>query len=441
MVLMLSLIIGCNNEVDVDTSDTGFTGHMEDPKQFTNYQIIQLRRHWPLPQVPLQPTNAVADDPYAAHLGQFLFFDERLSNGNEVSCATCHNPELGWSDGERVSIDGLEDSARHAPTLWNSGYIRWAFWDGRCDSLWCQATSPIEAAGEMGGNRMAVAHLIANDSELKDAYEAIFGALPDLSDESRFPDNARPDDDPEHPYELAWNAMRSEDRETVNVVFTNITKSIAAFERLIISRNSPFDEFAEAILTGENLSGLDSISDSAARGLKLFIGEAQCHLCHEGPNFTNQEFSNIGLGPRDWLLSDDHGRIDGASLVLDNPFNGIGAYSDDPEAADEQLIYLSMGSELDGQFKIPTLRNVTTHPPYMHGGHFETLEECVNHYIDPTETPEFGHREDIIQAPWSTAINLSPETDLPDIVEFLKTLTSPPLPTTLTTQPASPVLD
>jgi len=105
------------------------------------------------------------------------------------------------------------------------------------------------------------------------------------------------------------------------------------------------------------------------------------------------------------------------------------------------LIYLSMGSELDGQFKIPTLRNVTTHPPYMHGGHFETLEECVNHYIDPTETPEFGHREDIIQAPWSTAINLSPETDLPDIVEFLKTLTSPPLPTTLTTQPASPVLD
>ena len=441
MITLLALLIGCPGEEEVDTSDTSGTIFTAEPKQFTNAQIITLRRHWPLPQVPIDPTNAVADDPYAAHFGQFLFFDVRLSDGNEVSCSTCHNPEFGWGDGEQLSVDGLEVTGRHSPSLWNAGFVRWAFWDGRCDSLWCQATGPIEAAGEMGGNRMAVAHLIAEDPELSVAYEAIFGALPDLSNESRFPEDARPDDDPDHPHELAWNAMRSEDREIVNVIFTNVTKSIAAFERLIVSRDSPFDEFAEAVLTGENLEGLDAISDSAARGLKLFIGDGQCHFCHAGPNFTNQEFSNIGLGPRDWLGSDDHGRMNGASIVLDNPFNGISAYSDAPEAATEQLAYLNIGSELEGQFKVPTLRNVTTHPPYMHGGHFDTLDECVNHYINSAETPELGHREDILQAPWSTVISLSPETDLPDIVDFLETLTSSPLPTELTTQPDSPILD
>ncbi len=440
MITLFALLIGCPGEEEVDTSDTSGTVFSE-PKQFTNAQIISLRRHWPLPQVPVEPTNEVADDPYAAHLGQFLFFDERLSNGNEVSCSTCHDPEFGWGDGERLSTGGVEETNRHAPSLWNAGYVRWAFWDGRCDSLWCQATEPIEKAGEMGGNRMAVAHLIADDSELSAAYEAIFGTLPDLSDDSRFPENARPDDDPEHPYELAWSAMRSEDREEVNVIFTNITKSIAAFERLIVSRNSPFDEFAEAVLTGENLEGLDAISDSAARGLKLFIGDGLCSLCHEGPNFTNQEFSNIGLGPRDWLQLGDHGRMSGAPLVLENPFNGMGAYSDAPETGAEQLVYLNTGSDLDGQFKAPTLRNVTTHPPYMHGGHFDTLDECVNHYINSTESPEFGHREEIIQAPLSPVTSLSSETDLPDIVDFLETLTSSPLPTELTTQPDSPILD
>jgi cytochrome c peroxidase len=438
MIVSPVLLIGCLGGAPDDTASIS----EGDPKYFTEAEIVSLSRHWPLPDLPVNPTNAVVDDPYAAHFGQFLFFDDRLSNGNGVSCASCHDPEFGWGDSEQLSIGGIEVTGRHSPSIWNSAYLRWAFWDGRCDSLWCQATGPIEDSNEMGSNRMAVAHLIADDSNLREAYENIFGSMPDLTDETRFPENARPDDSSDHPLAIAWDSMQVEDQVTVNMIFTNITKSIAAFERLIVSRDAPFDEFAEAVITQNNLGGLEAISDSAARGLKLFIGDGLCHFCHDGPNFTNQEFANIGLGQRDWLKPGDHGRLTGVTTLLDNPFNGVGEYSDAPEEAAEQLSYLNTDdAELDGMFKVPTLRNITTHPPYMHGGHFETLEECVSHYIAPTEYPEFGHREDFLQPPLSSVTTLSLESDLPDLVAFLQTLTSDPLPASLTTQPESPTLE
>ena len=391
MILLVATLAACGGSGD--TADSAVSA---DPREFTNAEIARLRKHWPLGPVPADPTNRVADDPAAQRLGHFLFFDPRLSSNGEISCATCHDPEFGWGDGLPVS-EGLSTTGRHAPTIWNAGYTRWSFWDGRCDSLWCQATGPIEAAGEMGGDRLAVAHLIAEDAELAEAYEEIFGPLPDISDRADFPDHAMPGSDPLDPITEAWESMTSDNQAIANEIFVNVAKSIAAYERLIVSRDSSFDEFAETMLTGEG-DGLHAMSDEAVRGLKLFLGKAQCHFCHDGPNFTNQEF---------------------------------GA---------EKLDFLALNPEMEGQFKVPTLRNIATNAPYMHGGHFETLDEVMNHYVNPSEIPEFGHREDLLLKPWATVMDLT-EQEMSDVVSFLEALTSPDIDANLTVQPASPILE
>ena len=429
MILYLAFLVSCS---PVDETDSGL---IVEPKAFSNSEIKSLRSHWPLPDVPLDTTNSYGDDPYAQHLGQYLFYDTRFSENGEVACATCHDPALGWSDGKQVA-DTLIPVNRHTPSLWNAGYLRWSFWDGRCDSLWCQALEPFESEAEMGGDRMGIVHAVVGDAELSAAYLDVFGNLPDVSDASRFPAHARPGE-AEHPFAQAWSDMRPDDRAVVNGFFANIGKAIAAFERLVVSRESPFDSFAEALLTSPSEGkGLDSISDAAARGLKLFLGEGQCHFCHSGPNFTNQEFANVGVGSRAWLDDGDRGRIEGVLQVRDNTFNGSGVFSDDPEMGTIKLNYLNIGNEQEGQFKVPTLRNVSTHPPYFHGGHAETLEDVVAHYGDPTlEIPEFGHREDLL-------VNVTlDEDELADLVAFLESLTSGSTDESLRSQPASPLLD
>src|SRR5262249_10473588 len=149
-----------------------------------------IDQHSPLGAPPVDPSNSVADDEGAARLGQRLFFDRRLSSG-EVSCSTCHDPGHGFSDRKPVS-EGVGQGRRHTPSLWNVAYNRWYFWDGRRDSLWSQALTPMESESEMGGTRLQVAHLVAADPELRGAYESVFGPLPDVSDLARFPAAGRP---------------------------------------------------------------------------------------------------------------------------------------------------------------------------------------------------------------------------------------------------------
>jgi cytochrome c peroxidase len=110
----------------------------------------------PLPPLPPNPTNAFADDPRAARLGQRLFFEKRFSRNGEISCATCHDPARAFSDGLPRS-QGVAEALRNAPTVLNAAHQRWLFWDGRADSLWAQALSPIENPLEMGSNRVRAA--------------------------------------------------------------------------------------------------------------------------------------------------------------------------------------------------------------------------------------------------------------------------------------------
>ena len=119
--------------------------------------------------------------------------------------------------------------------------------------------------------------------------------------------------------------------------------------------------------------------------------------------------------------------------MWDNPFRGDGSFSDDPDAGSIKLENLATTGEQAGQFKVPTLRDVALHPPYMHGGQFETLEAAVEHYGTVTETPLFGHREDLL-----TDVSLT-EAEVQDLVAFLEALTGVPLSQTMTRQPESPL--
>jgi cytochrome c peroxidase len=393
-----------------------------------------LMRFSPLGEPPVDETNAVVGDERAARLGQFLFFDQRLSKNGEVSCASCHKPEQAFSTAAPLA-EGLEKTPRHAPTLLNVGFHHWYNWDGSADSLWAQAIGPLENPSEMGFTRTGLVHLVANDQELRDAYEAIFAELPALEE---IPGQARPvPESPDHPHHKAWAAMGPANQEAVNRVLTDMAKALAAYQNKLVRGHAPFDTFVEG-LRDNDPQKVAVLSASARRGAKLFLGEAGCANCHTGPNFSDASFHNLGLGPRDWLAGTDHGgpdegRWDGVSRVKASQFNSTGAFSDDTDGKRARWnAFLRRTSEDHGQFKTPSLRNVAVSAPYMHGGHFETLEDVVRFYVTLGEQVRVGHREEML-----VPLALS-ERDIDDLVAFLESLTGEPLGSELLHPPASP---
>ncbi len=399
---------------------------------FSADELRRIHRASPLPEIPPNSTNHVAVNSAAAQLGQFVFFDTRFSKDGTIACATCHDPLLGFGDAKKLS-EGINTTARHSPSVINSAYNPWQFWDGRADSLWAQALGPLESADEHGGSRLQYAHLIAEDSELKIAYESVFASLPDLSNQLRFPAQGRPVvEDAENPHAVAWATMSAEDQELITTVFVNLGKSIAAYERLLTSGETPFDRFVDAIEKNES-AGYDSLSGSAKSGLKIFMGRGGCHLCHLGSTFTNNGFHNIGLGSRGWLDASDNGRYDGVDTVLSNPFNADGPYADEPDAVSSQrLASLQNSNAKEGQFKVPGLRNVADTAPYMHGGHFQSLEEVVAFYSELNEQSAIGERDGAL-----SPLHLS-ESEIADVVEFLKSLSGNGPPAQLLLAPQSP---
>lgn len=366
---------------------------------------------------PTDTTNSVFDSEIAIALGKALFYDARLSANNEIACVSCHDPELGFADGLVLS-EGIGVAARHAPSLLGTAQQTWFFWDGGCDSLWCQAIGPLENPVEMGFSRNELAHLMAGDLDYSQGYEELFGPLPDLSDVSRFPMIARPfwvsEGSDEH---QAWMGMAEIDRQSINRILTNTMKTIAAFEGQIQQSMSPFDLFAEAMFSGDAL-GQALYDRQALAGFKIFVGEAGCVRCHSGPNFSNGEFYNNGVGDRAWLTQPDEGRIEGVVDVLENPFNAAGDFSDDPEGTRAQrLVGLESLPEQLGAFKVPTLRNVALSPPYMHGGAHVDLSEVLVHYNSLTESPREGLTDAML-----LPLNLDEEA-LEQLEAFLNSLT------------------
>lgn len=262
------------------------------------------------------PENAPADNPTTtekAELGRLLFFDPVLSANNDLACATCHHPDYGFSDGLPQAIGangtgfGLNRTGgivltRNTPTLWNVGYNKALFWDGRGNSLEDQSTTPITHVDEMAADPTELVAEINAIPEYAALFEQAFGG-----------------------------------NDVVTMV--NVQYALAAFQRTLVTNNSPFDQYA----AGQ----IDALTGQQRRGLDLFrSGATRCFECHAAPTFATETFRVVGVP------SDDQGR---AAIV--------------PDAA-------------AGSFKVPTLRNIALTAPYMHNGTFATLEEVIEFYAD-----------------------------------------------------------
>ena len=206
------------------------------------------------------------DNPQTAakvELGKQLYFDKRLSRDNDISCASCHDPAKGWSNGEQFATGFKgQKGGRNSPTVINVAYGRLQFWDGRAKSLEDQALGPIQNPIEMNLTLdEAVARLNRIDGYRKQ-FQVVFGT--DASSEG-------------------------------------IAKAIAAFERTVLSGDAPYDRFKAG---DEN-----ALSESARRGMKLFFGKAVCSACHAGRNFTDNGFHNIGIGMGPKVKTPEAGRF------------------------------------------------------------------------------------------------------------------------------------
>ncbi len=355
---------------------------------WTEQETRMLQSLWLGSLAPLsgETGNAVADDPRAQRLGHRLFFDPRLSANGRVSCATCHQPARRFADGVTLAL-GLAVGDFNTMSLVGAAYSPWFFWDGRKDSLWAQALSPLENPLEQGVSRTSLARLIAVDPVYRQRYSELFGPVPDLSDRYRFPDGAGPNEDPES--EAAWKEMAPDDRETVTAVFVNLGKAIAAYERLLLPGETEFDRYVEGL--DSPMSFPAALGRRETEGLRLFIGKAQCLNCHNGPLFTNHEFHNTGVLPPSGRLP-DKGRVSGVEAVLNDPFNCLGNYNDPPERTCAELRFARTGAELSGARKTPSLRNLGGTGPFMHAGQVRTIAEVLDHY-NRARPAILGHNE------------------------------------------------
>jgi len=321
-------------------------------------------------------------------LGHFLFYDMRLSRSGTFSCSSCHRPELRFTDGLRQSR-ALGKSARNAPSVVGTAWSPWLYWDGRKDSLWSQALSPLEDPVEQGSNRMRLVRQLQEDPLYRSLYQQVFGAMPDFSDASRFPEDAGPIS-ANASWTAAWDLMSEAERRQVNAAFANMGKALAAFQRLIQPGPSRFDAYI-ASLRQQTDQTETKLTRDERKGLRLFIGKARCIECHNGPLFTNNEFHNTGLLPLPGELP-DHGRSRALAIVLADPFNCQGEFSDSGPGHCRELEHMRTGAELLGAFRTPSLRNLGNTAPYMHKGQIDTLREVLQHY-NATPFAVIGHNE------------------------------------------------
>lgn len=424
VVLVAAALTACR-----EREPSGEPARPPSPDALTAGERARLATLSPLPAVPPDPTNRYADDPRAAALGQMLFFDADLSGPlleasalgavgarGTMSCRTCHGgPALDdqRSQPNQTSI-GAKLGGRNAPPVLNSAFYAWTNWGGRFDSQWSLVLGAIENPEVMNGNRLAVAHTVF--AKYRAEYDALFPvpldpALdPAAPDAARFPPDGKPR--PADAPQGAWEGMSEADRAHVDQVFANVGKAIAAYMRLLVARDAPFDRFA----AGDD----DAISPAARRGYRLFL--QHCESCHRGPHFADDRFHAIGVvqfGPR--VPEVDLGRFTDVVPLLASRFNTAGPHSDGPSKLDG----LVQDPAQRGQFRTPTLRNVAVTAPYMHTGGLATLDAVVRFY-----NVGGGNVKDVTKSPELAPLGLTPAQQA-DLVAFLEALTDTAIPAAL----------
>jgi len=261
----------------------------------------------PAPPLGLPPVVWPADNPYSPaviELGRYLFFDRRMSSNNTVSCAYCHPPDHAFAGGDPppIGVSGRR-LPRRVPTIINRAYGHSQFVDGRAPTLEAQIAGPISNPDEMGSSPEKAAAAIARIPGYVPLFERAFGDS--------------------------------------QVTFDRIQKAIASFERTILSGNSDYDRY----MAGDK----HALSAEAKRGLTIFERTGECNECHNGPNFSNEKFASLGIGP-------------------------------DQNPPDFGLFAITHKKSDEGKFKVPTLREVAHTGPYMHDGRYKTLDDVLEFY-------------------------------------------------------------
>lgn len=276
----------------------------------TAQPLTALNIHAPGPQKigSLPPVIVPPDNPQTAlkiQLGKQLYFDTRLSQDNTISCATCHDPTLGWSDKGPTSagIKG-QRGGRRSPPVSNAAYLPLQFWDGRAPSLEEQAKGPIANPIEMGNTHEVMICTVDHIPGYVEAFKTVFG--------------------------------------TDHITLDHIAQAIAAFERTVVTTDSPFDRYVR---------GDDSaLTPLEKKGLEVFNGKGHCTACHWGGNFSDGRFHNLGVKP---------------------PVSGkedVGRYE------------ITKNPQDMGAFKTPTVRDAARRAPYLHDGSEKSLESLVEFY-------------------------------------------------------------
>lgn len=386
-----------------------FTSHAE-KVQFSAEQLAKIKSLSPLPEIPLDPTNKVDGNEEAIQLGEAFFNDWRFSRGEEFACADCHRETDHF-------VTFRADTHVEIPTLYNMAYNKWFFFDGRADTLWSQALGPIEETIEHDFSRTEVAFLMSSDIEYKPKYEKFFGPIPDFSDPDRFPQPAKPSSS-NHEANKNWQSMTKEDQFQVNKVFANVGKIFAAYQSQLVSPKTKFDVFVEG-LNEQNEDKLSILSESAKRGLKIFVDKGKCITCHSGPNFSDNSFHDMRLPAFKAKRGLPGARAVGIAKVKESIFSANGPFSDSPKSEHLETLNVEAGDEF--KIKTPTLRFVAGTPPYMHTGQFRFLSDVVEFYSEMK-----GAREPLDGiSPEMTPGNFTAQ-DKKDLLEFLKCISERP---------------
>lgn len=271
----------------------------------------------PFPAMIVRADNLATDQKVA--LGRLLFFDPILSGENNIACATCHHPDLGFTDSRGQSMGkgghglGPERTGgavvrRGSPTIWNAAFNHRQFWDGRAADLEDQASSPIKSEIEMAEDPDALAKELKGIPEYAALFDSAFGG-----------------------------------QDGSSIGLDTVVKAIAAFERTLTANNTPFDRY----VAGDR----QALTPEQVRGFNVFrSGKTRCFECHGMPTFANPDFKIIGVPDLD------------------------------PQQPDFGRAEIEGGEGYKRAFKVPTLRNVVLNPPYMHNGRFKTLEEVIDFY-------------------------------------------------------------
>ena len=342
---------------------------------------------WPPPPM-RDPSNRVSGQPAAIAFGATLFHDARLSRDGTLSCASCHQPGRGFSDG-LPRAQGLQPGTRNTLGLANVGQQRWFGWDGANDNLWAQSLRPLLDAREMGGSLPQLAQTLRSQPELREAYRKAFGQPPGDDDE---------------------------------LVAVNAAKALAAYQETLVTPRTAFDDFRDAVARGDRV-GAATYPAAAQRGLALFLGRGRCYVCHGGPAFSNGEFSDIG---RPFFIAKgqvDPGRHGGIQALQRSRYNLLGPFNDDAaRSSATSTRHVLLEHRHFGEFKVPGLRNLARTAPYMHDGSLKTLREVLRHYSELDENRLHADGEAIL-----VPLRLS-EQETEDLLAFLDSLNDAPAP-------------